>query len=202
MGAEQAPERPGRPNNDPVQGRGSSDTRDRLKVRLSQVPEILWTPGVVTGLTAAIGLFGMLFDQPWLFASLGPTAYLIAHSPKQPAAAFYNAVIGHLTAIVAAFLVVTMLGADDAPSVFVAHHLAGIRVIASALALGLAIPGELLLNASHPPAAATVLLIALGGFSVSFHSALTIMAGVLLLSLLGEPLRRVRAGHEPSFSLR
>jgi hypothetical protein len=158
---------------------------------VSQVPEILWTPAVVAGLIAVIGLFGLLFDQPWLFASLGPTAYLIAHSPGQ-SASFYNAVVGHLVAVVSALLVVAMFGANDAPSVFVTHHLVGIRVLASTLALGLAIAGELLLNASHPPAAATVLLITLGGFSASFHSAFVIMAGVLLLSLLGEPLRRLR----------
>jgi CBS-domain-containing membrane protein len=75
----------------------------------------------------------------------------------------------------------------------VTHHLVGIRVLASAVALGLAIAGELLLRASHPPAAATVLLITLGGFSVSVHSAVTIMVGVVLLALLGEPLRRLRA---------
>ncbi|HKN88055.1 MAG TPA: hypothetical protein VJV04_14430, partial [Nitrospiraceae bacterium] len=67
------------------------------------------------------------------------------------------------------------------------HHLVGTPVIASALALVLVILGELLLPASHPRAAATVLLITLCGFSVSFHSAMAIMAGVLFLALLGEP---------------
>jgi len=195
MGAAQAPDRHTRqPTDDSEQGRDVERAGHRLRARLSQVPDILWTPSVVAGLIVTIGLLAILFNQPWLFASLGPTAYLIAHSPKHQAAAFYNAVVGHLVAVISAFLVVVLIGADDTPSLFVTHHLVGIRVLASALALGLAIAGELLLHASHPPAAATVLLITLGGFSVSVHSALTIMAGVFLLSLLGEPLRRLRAG--------
>jgi CBS-domain-containing membrane protein len=194
MGAAQAPDRHTRqPTDDSGQGRHAAGARHRLSARLSQVPEILWAPSVVTGLIVTIGLLAILFNQPWLFASLGPTAYLIAHSPKQPAAAFYNAVVGHLIAVASGFLVVALIGADDAPSLFVTHHLVGIRVLASAVALGLAIAGELLLRASHPPAAATVLLITLGGFSVSVHSAVTIMVGVVLLALLGEPLRRLRA---------
>ena len=194
MGAAQAPDRHTRqPAPDSGQGRRPAGAGHRLSARLSQVPDVLWTPSVVAGVIVTIGLLAILFNQPWLFASLGPTAYLIAHSPNHPAAAFYNTVVGHLVAVASGFLVVAVIGADDAPSLFVTHHLVGIRVLASAVALGLAIAGELLLRASHPPAAATVLLITLGGFSVSFHSALMIMAGVLLLSLLGEPLRRLRA---------
>lgn len=193
MGAEQGSDRPAHHGiEDSVHGRQTLAIGHHLRAMLSQVPDILWAPIVVAGLIVTIGLLGVLFNQPWLFASLGPTAYLIAHTPEQPAAGFYNAVVGHLVAVASAFLVVALMGADNAPSLFVTHHLVGIRVLASALALGLAIIGELLLRASHPPAAATVLLITLGGFSVSFHSAMTIMAGVLFLALLGEPLRRLR----------
>ena len=193
MEAGQASDRPAHhATEDSVRGRHNPGTDRHLKAMLSQVPDILWAPIVVAGLVVTIGVLGVLFNQPWLFASLGPTAYLIAHTPEQPAAAFYNAVVGHLVAVASAFLVVDIMGADNAPSLFVTHQLVGIRVFASALALGLAILGELLLRASHPPAAATVLLITLGGFSVSFHSAMTIMVGVLFLALLGEPLRRIR----------
>jgi hypothetical protein len=60
------------------------------------------------------------------------------------------------------------------------------------LALIVAVALELLLNASHPPAAATVLLITLGGLSVSPQTATTIVSGVLLIVIIGEPLRRLR----------
>lgn len=194
MGAEHAPDRPIRhAPEQSVLAPPAANRGHRLKAALSEIPEILWTSSIATALLLTIGLLGLLVNQPWLFASLGPTIYLIAHSPEQRSATFYNTVVGHLIGLASAFVIVALIGADEAPSVFVAHHLTGIRVLASAVSLGVAVAGELLLSASHPPAAATVLLITLGGFPLSFHSALTIMAGVLLVSLLGEPLRRVRA---------
>ena len=51
-----------------------------------------------------------------------------------------------------------------------------------------------LLKASHPPAAATALLIALGGFKLVPSDMLAIAVGVGLIVLIGEPLRRARAG--------
>jgi CBS-domain-containing membrane protein len=65
-------------------------------------------------------------------------------------------------------------------------------VLASGLALILAVAVELLVNAPHPPAAATVLLITLGGLSISLRSVSIIVIGVLLIVLIGEPLRRLR----------
>ena len=117
--------------------------------------EIVWAPLGVAALIAAIGLAGLLFRQPLLFASLGPTAYLLVHSPMQPAAQPYNVIVGHLIALSTAFVVTALTGAADEPSVFVTHELVFIRVVCSAVALGLAVAMELLLQASHPPAAAT-----------------------------------------------
>jgi CBS-domain-containing membrane protein len=154
--------------------------------------EIVWAPLGVAALIAAIGLAGLLFKQPLLFASLGPTAYLLVHSPTQPAAKPFNVIVGHLIALSTAFIVTALTGAADAPSVFVTHELVLIRVVCSAVALGLAVVMELLMEASHPPAAATVLLITLGGFPPSLLSAVIIMVGVALLCALGEPVRRLR----------
>ncbi|ALA59245.1 HPP family protein [Nitrospira moscoviensis] len=126
-------------------------------------------------------------------ASLGPTAYLLAHSPSQESARAYNVIAGHLIGLCATFSAVTVLGAGETPSVFTTHELAGARVLASGLALIVAVAVELWLGASHPPAAATVLLITLGGLPVSLQSASTVVIGVLLIALLGEPLRRLRA---------
>ncbi len=154
--------------------------------------EIVWAPSGVAALIAAIGLAGLLFRQPLLFASLGPSAYLLVHSPMQPAAKPYNVIVGHLIALSTTFVVTALTGAADEPSVFVTHELVFIRVVCSAVALGLAVAMELLLQASHPPAAATVLLITLGGFPPSLQNAVSIMVGVALLFALGESVRRLR----------
>jgi CBS-domain-containing membrane protein len=117
----------------------------------------------------------------------------LAHSPFQPSARPYNAIAGHLIGVCAGIAAVIVLGAGDAPSLFTTHELVGSRVLASGLALIVAVAVELLIHASHPPAAATVLLITLGGMSISLRSAATIVIGVLLIVLMGEPLRRLRA---------
>ena len=108
--------------------------------------EIVWAPSSVAALIAAIGLAGLLFRQPLLFASLGPSAYLLVHSPMQPAAKPYNVIVGHLIALSTTFVVTALTGAADEPSVFVTHELVFIRVVCSAVALGLAVAMELLLR--------------------------------------------------------
>jgi HPP family len=66
----------------------------------------------------------------------------------QPAAKPYNVIVGHLIALSTAFVVTALTGAADEP--FVTHELVFIRVVCSAVALGLAVAMELLLQASHP----------------------------------------------------
>ena len=47
---------------------------------------------------------------------------------------------------------------------------------------------------SHPPAAATALLVALGGFKPTVRDTLTVIIGVLIVAKIGEVVRRVRLG--------
>lgn len=153
--------------------------------------EIVWAPSGVAALIAAIGLAGLLFRQPLLFASLGPSAYLLVHSPMQPAAKPYNVIVGHLIALSTAFVVTALTGAADEPSVFVIHEISvySTRVFGEGARIGGAM--ELLLQASHPPAAATVLLITLGGFPPSLQNAVSIMVAVTLLFALGESVTTI-----------
>ena len=172
---------------------GSVSGPDRGVIQwAARVPELIWSPVVALILIALAGCLGLLFDKPWLFASLGPSAYLIAHSPSERSALPYNMIVGHMIGVCAGLGAVTLLGSAQTPSVFITHHLTAQQVLSSALALGLAIPMELLAKASHPPAAATVLLMTLGGFPASLHSVLDIMAGVLIIATAGEVFRDLR----------
>jgi hypothetical protein len=139
-----------------------------------------------------VGLVGLAAGQPWLFPSLGPTAFLQAETPDQKSSRFYNTVVGHLIGFAAGVAAVLLLGAQHAPNVLVARELVPLRVWASVLSAVLTMLGLSLLKASHPPAAATMLLVALGGFSPSWKSAGTVMAGVLILAVLGEGVRHLR----------
>ncbi len=139
-----------------------------------------------------VGLIGLATAQPLLFPSLGPTAFLQTEAPDQPASRFYNVIIGHAVGLAAGYAAVLLFRADAAPALFAAHQLVAVRVWASVLAIVLTMFGSALLKASHPPAAATTLLIALGGFRPTMHDVFTIVVGVLIVAVAGEGLRRLR----------
>lgn len=84
-----------------------------------------------------------------------------------------------------------LLGAASAPTVLDDHQLAPIRVAAAVLAIGLTVALGFVARASHPPAAATTLLVALGSIA-TLRDALIVMAGVVLTAAIGELLREVR----------
>ncbi|GAA6619515.1 HPP family protein [Scytonema sp. NUACC26] len=160
--------------------------------RPNPVPDYIWAPLASGGLMLLVGLLGLASHQPLIFPSLGPTAFLQAEQPEQPSAKFYNVVVGHLLGLGAGLLAVKLLGADNAPSVLGTAQLAPVRVWAAVLAGMLNMLAGLLLNASHPPAAATTLLVALGGFKPNLHSVVIIIIGVLIVAVGGEMLRRFR----------
>lgn len=87
---------------------------------------------------------------------------------------------------------VFLLGASGEPGVLASHQLTPIRVAAAVLSAVLTMIGPSILRASHPPAAATMLLVALGGFPPTWQSVGTIVAGVLILAVFGEGLRYLR----------
>ncbi len=158
------------------------------------VPDVIWAPLAVGGLIGAAGLFGLAVGQPWLFPSLGPTAFLQAETPEQPASSFRSTVLGHAVGLAAGFAAVYLFGQADAPSVMATEHLTLARVGASVVAVALTMLGGTVLKASHPPAAATTLLVALGGLKATASGAAAVAAGVLIIAALGEGVRRVRLG--------
>jgi len=156
------------------------------------VPDLIWAPLAVGSLLLAVGLIGLAAGQPWIFPSLGPTAFLQAESPGQKSARAYNTIVGHLVGLASGLAAVWLLGASDAPGVLATGTLVPIRVGAAAVSAVLTMIGLGLLKASHPPAAATMLLVALGGFKPGWHTVMTVMAGVVLLAVLGEGVRALR----------
>lgn len=160
----------------------------------SKLPDLLWAPLASGLLILAVGLSGVAGGQPWLFPSLGPTVFLLVENPQLPSARFYNIVVGHAIGFGAGCLAITILGAENAPSVLADHRLTLIRVWAALVAVVLNMLGVILARASHPPSAATTLLVALGGFKPTWQNALTVIIGVSIVAVLGEGLRFLRLG--------
>jgi hypothetical protein len=158
---------------------------------IASLPDLVWGPLVAAGLIFVIGLIGVLVGRPWLLPSLGPSAVLIALSPAHPTARAWNTVAGHGIGIAAGFLGIVLAAAANAPSPLLDGTLTASRALAAALAIGLTLAGMAAARASHPPAAATTLLVALGAVATG-DKALNLFAGVVLIAIAGELLRRVR----------
>jgi CBS-domain-containing membrane protein len=75
--------------------------------------------------------------------------------------------------------------------VLVDHVLTPPRVIASVIAVALTAVVGALLRASHPPAAATTLLVSLGSLR-TVDDGLNLMAGVLVVAVVAALLRDIR----------
>jgi CBS-domain-containing membrane protein len=153
--------------------------------------ELYLAPVLEAALILAVALVGWATHQPFIFASLGPTAYEMIEMPKRPSAHPYNIIAGNLIAVIAAFAALYVTGAWSVASVS-AHGVPLPRVWAAMVAALLTVFGTLLARASQPAALSTTLLISLGIMQTWQESAV-IMGAVLLITMIGEPLRRIQA---------
>jgi CBS-domain-containing membrane protein len=157
--------------------------------------EAAWAATASAILVLIAGAMSLATSQPWLFAALGATAVIVASSPGHPTARFHSIVVGHLSALLCAWLVVLLVGAAEAPAA--ANTVTIARVWASAMAIAAIALVQPSLRAYHPPSAATALLITLGTYRVTWKSSLSMMAGVLVVALVGEWFQRIRLRDEP-----
>lgn len=134
---------------------------------------------------------GWATKQPLIFASLGPTAYELVEKPKDPSSRAYNIIVGHLVGLGAGFLAVYLLNAWQEPNVPLTGIVSATRVWAVVIGAVLTTLGTLLLRARQPAATATALLVALGSMQTK-HDALVMVIAVLVITAIGEPVRRVR----------
>lgn len=107
------------------------------------------------------GTVALLTRQPWLFPSLGPAVMLHVEQPDKPESSPRNTVIGHLVALLAGYAMLVVTGLADNPSAL-QEGFSVPRIIAAAGALAITAAVLVLLNAAHPPAGATTLIVGLG----------------------------------------
>ncbi len=142
---------------------------------------------------AAVGFFA---HAPLVFASLGPTAYEMLERPTSKIAKPYNVVVGHFVALGAGFLSLWLLNAWYAPKVASAEIVPAQRLWAAAISVAITTLLMLLLKAGQPAALSTALIVSLGSMQTT-KGAVAIVVGVLLVTLVGEPIRRQRAKESP-----
>jgi HPP family protein len=158
---------------------------------IAAIPDPIWAPMTGGILLAIVGALGVIVGVPWLVPSIGPTVFLIAATPAHPTARLWNTIVGHAGGLAAGFIGIGIVGAASAPSVLGDHELVPARVAAATIAIVLTIALGYLLRASHPPAAASTLLVALGSIATA-QQAGVVLAGVVVTAALGELLRLIR----------
>jgi CBS-domain-containing membrane protein len=143
------------------------------------------------GILLAAGIAGiaaLVFRQPLLFPSVGPSAYLAFETPTDSAATPRNALIGHGLALLVALGALQIFGMANHPSAL-AEGMTLNRLLAAVLALAVTSAILVLLDAMHPPAGATSLIVTLGLLK-GLQGALVIAIGVLIVVLASALINR------------
>jgi CBS domain-containing membrane protein len=108
-----------------------------------------------------LALLALVTGNPFVFPSLGPTAYLLFFSPLADASSPRNTILGHAIGLLCGYLAFAFTGAGTVP--FGMHP--GIfwpRILAAALSLSATGAVMVLSRVNHPPAGATTLIVSLG----------------------------------------
>lgn len=167
--------------------------RLRLTRLLGRFPErpvwaaFMFINGFVTiGMLAGLA---MITRTPFVFPSLGPTAFLFFFTPTLPTASPRNTLLGHAIGIACGYGALLLMGLEHAPPammVGVDLH----RVLAAALSLAATGSLMILFKAAHPPAGATTLIISLGMVTRPSYLAVIELA-VALLTLQALAINRL-----------
>jgi hypothetical protein len=153
------------------------------------------------GSLLTIGISGLVawgLDEPFLFPSLGATAFLMFETPLAEVSSPRNAIIGHLVGAAVAFFWLWVFGLIDMPSAIQAGF-TGERV--AAIALSLAFTGGILrlIRAAHPPAGATTVIVALGLLD-NGHQMIILALGTLLVVIPAGIINRLLGVPAPIWS--
>ena len=159
--------------------------RLRLNWLLQHFPERLvrsiyvFVNGFIT--IAVLALLALVSGNPFVFPSLGPTAYLLFFSPLGKSSSPRNTIIGHAIGLACGYAAFVLTGAGALP--FGAHQ--GIfwpRILAAALSLSSTGALMVFLDVSHPPAGATTLIVSLGIISKPLELVIIEVAVFLLVA--------------------
>jgi len=120
-----------------------------------------------------------LTRQPFVFPSLGPTAFLLFYAALGAQAAPRNVFCGHLIGVLAGYLALVVFGLTTArPSL---TDVTAPRIGAVTVCLCLTLSLMVWLNVPHAPAGATTLIVGLGLMRTPGQLAVLMIAVVLLI---------------------
>lgn len=136
-----------------------------------------------------IALAALVTGAPFIFPSLGPTAFLLFYTPMLSTACPRNTLAGHAIGAAAGYLALVVFGLQHAGPAL-ATGVSASRVGAAAISLGLTSGLMVWARVPHPPAGATTLIVSLGILREPWQLAVLMLA-VLLLVLQGLAINRL-----------
>jgi len=201
------PEPPPRPGElvvlEPQVTRGLVE-RLHLQRLLRRFPErpvwalFMFVNGFIT--IAILAGVAMVTRTPFIFPSLGPTAFLFFFTPTAVTASPRHTIIGHAIGIACGYGALLLFGLEHAaPAMQTGVDAA--RVGAAALSLASTGALMILCKAAHPPAGATTLIIALGIVTQPLHL-VTIEIAVALLTVQAFLINRLAGIDYPIWARR
>ena len=149
----------------PLDGPWHFVLRLRLTSLLKRFPKrpvwalFMFINGFIT--IAVLAGVAMVTRTPFIFPSLGPTAFLLFFNPTHSSASPRNTLCGHAVGILCGYGSLLLFGLVDAPHALV-QGIDGARVLCAGLSLAATGALMILLGVPHPPAGATTLIISLG----------------------------------------
>jgi CBS domain-containing membrane protein len=155
-------------------------------------PRLVWAVYVgINGFItiALLALLSLVTGSPFVFPSLGPTAYLFFFSPLSESSSPRNTILGHAIGLLCGYAAFAFAVASSPPfGMNTGVH--GPRVLAAALSLSATGALMALLRVSHPPAGATTLIVSLGIISQP-KELVIIEVAVILLTIQAFAINRL-----------
>lgn len=146
-------------------------------------PVALWAAYVFVNGFLSIGLLALLAvvtGVPFVFPSLGPTAYQLFFSPLAPSSAPRHAIIGHAIGLICGYLAYRLTKIPML-SVLASRHFDWRAVLAAALSLAGTAAVMILARTGHAPAGATTLIVSLGIITEPSHLVVMEVAVLVLI---------------------
>ena len=166
-------------------------------------PRLVWAVYVCVNGFITIGLLGLLAlltGSPFVFPSLGPTAYLFFFSPLAEVSSPRNTILGHAIGLICGYAAFALAVASS-PPFGMNPGVHGPRLLAAALSLSATGALMALLRVSHPPAGATTLIVSLGIISQP-KELVIIEVAVILLTVQAFAINRLAGIPYPVWSKR
>jgi CBS-domain-containing membrane protein len=128
---------------------------------------------------AILATIAALSKEPFVFPSLGPTAFLLFYAALGTQSAPRNVFCGHLIGVLAGYLALVIFGLSTVPANLT--DVTAPRVAAVTLSLCLTLSLMVWLHVPHAPAGATTLIVALGLLRTPGQLTVLMIAVVLMI---------------------